>query len=233
MIFFTDTLLPTITLISNNLAYLGQGMLLTLQITVIAIVVGIIWGTLLAMMRLSAIKPLSWFAAIYVNSFRSVPLVMVLLWFYLLVPAIIKKFLDLSPTTDIRLVSAMVAFALFEAAYYAEIIRAGFLGVSKGQTSASLALGMTSWQTMYLIVMPQAFRTMTPLLLTQGIVLFQDVTLVYALSLIDFFKAANIVGDNAGSSTLYSAMILFAGGVYFVLCLSASLLVNYFKKRTL
>lgn len=112
------------------------------------------------MMRLSSIKIVSWLAALYVNAFRSVPLVMVLLWFYLIVPNLVQNVLGISPKTDIRLISAMVAFSLFEAAYYAEIIRAGIQSVSRGQTSASLALGMTKMQTMRLVVLPQAFRAM-------------------------------------------------------------------------
>lgn len=226
-----NTLLSVLSLVADNLPYLAKGMMLTLKITVTAIVVGIVWGTLLAMMRLSPYKILSWISAIYVNSFRSVPLVMVLLWFYLLVPQLLEKYLNVPPTTDIRLISAMVAFALFEAAYYSEIIRAGFQSVAKGQSSAALALGMTPWQSMYLIIMPQAFRTMTPLLLTQAIVLFQDVTLVYAVGLADFFKSSYILGENSSSDDL-KGMIFFAGFVYFVICFSASVLVNFLKKRT-
>ncbi|MCO6548633.1 MAG: ABC transporter permease subunit, partial [Gilliamella sp.] len=125
-----------------NLPYIMRGMLLTLEITLTAVIFGIIWGTLLAIMRLSSIKVLHWFALCYVNIFRSIPLMMVLLWFYLLVPQLLQKILNLPPTTDIRFVSALIAFALFEAAYYSEIIRAGIQSVSKGQISASLALGM-------------------------------------------------------------------------------------------
>ena len=155
-----------------GMPFLLQGLVITAKITVTAIVIGILWGTILAMMRLSSIKIVSWLAALYVNAFRSVPLVMVLLWFYLIVPNLVQNVLGISPKTDIRLISAMVAFSLFEAAYYAEIIRAGIQSVSRGQTSASLALGMTKMQTMRLVVLPQAFRAMIPLLLTQGIVLF-------------------------------------------------------------
>ena len=158
--------------IPPSLPYLLNGMVITLKITVTAVVFGIIWGTLLAVMRLSSFKPISWFAKIYVNLFRSVPLVMVLLWFYLVVPSFLQQVLGLSPKTDIRLISAMVAFSLFEAAYYSEIIRAGIISISRGQGNAALALGMTHWQSMQLIILPQAFRAMVPLLLTQGIVLF-------------------------------------------------------------
>ncbi|TKI05543.1 glutamate/aspartate ABC transporter permease GltK [Martelella alba] len=215
--------------IPPSMPYMLQGMGITLRITLTAVVVGIVWGTLLAILRLSPFKPVSWLAKIYVNLFRSVPLLMVLLWFYLVVPGFLQKVLGLSPRTDIRLISAMVAFALFEAAYYSEIIRAGILSIARGQSSAALALGMTHWQSMQLIILPQAFRAMVPLLLTQGIVLFQDTSLVYVLSLADFFRTATSVGERDGTEV---EMILFAGAVYFVISLCASLLVNFLKRRT-
>ncbi|MFZ4834338.1 glutamate/aspartate ABC transporter permease GltK [Rouxiella sp. Mn2063] len=215
--------------IGPSLPFLLDGMLITLKITLIAIVFGILWGTILAVMRLSSFKPISWFAKIYVNLFRAVPLVMVLLWFYLVVPGFLQKVLGVSPKTDIRLLSAMVAFAMFEAAYYSEIIRAGIQSIARGQSSAALALGMTHWQSMKLIILPQAFRAMVPLLLTQAIVLFQDTSLVYVLSLADFFRTATNIGERDGTQV---EMILFAGFVYFVISLSASLLVSYLKKRT-
>ena len=205
-----------------SIPYLLAGLVITLKITVTAIIVGIVWGTLLAVMRLSSFAPIAWFAKAYVNVFRSIPLVMVLLWFYLIV-------LGLSPKSDIRLISAMVAFSMFEAAYYSEIIRAGIQSISRGQSSAALALGMTHWQSMKLIILPQAFRAMVPLLLTQGIVLFQDTSLVYVLSLADFFRTASTIGERDGTQV---EMILFAGAVYFAISLSASLLVSYLKKRT-
>lgn len=210
------------------LPYLGDGMLVTLKITVSAVVFGILWGTLLAVMRLSPLRLVSSFAKLYVNLFRAVPLVMVLLWFYLIVPGFLQRVLGLSPTTDIRLISAMVAFSLFEAAYYAEIIRAGIQGIGKGQSSAALALGMTYSQSMQLVILPQAFRAMVPLLLTQGIVLFQDTSLVYVLSLADFFRTASTIGERDGTQV---EMILFAGLVYFVISVSFSLLVTAMKKK--
>ncbi|KFX06697.1 amino acid ABC transporter permease [Pectobacterium betavasculorum] len=215
--------------IGPSMPYLIQGMVVTLKITLTAVVFGIIWGTILAVMRLSPIKAISWFAKLYVNLFRSVPLVMVLLWFYLVVPSLLQNVLGLSPKTDIRLISAMVAFSLFEAAYYSEIIRAGILSVSRGQSSAALALGMTHWQSMKLVILPQAFRAMVPLLLTQGIVLFQDTSLVYVLSLADFFRTASTIGERDGTQV---EMILFAGFIYFLFSITASMLVSYLKKRT-
>lgn len=214
--------------IPGALPFLWQGMVVSLQIMLTAVVIGIVWGTLLAMMRLSSVKAVSWFAAGYVNVFRSIPLVMVLLWFFLIVPQFLQKLLGLPPGTDLRLSSAITGFALFEAAYYSEIIRAGIQSVSKGQMSAASALGMTYGQAMRLVVLPQAFRNMVPLLLTQGIILFQDTSLVYVSALADFFGTAYKVGDRDGRLV---ELLLFAGAVYFVLCFAASLLVRFYQKK--
>ena len=213
--------------IPGALPYLWEGMVRTLQITATAIVVGILLGTLIAVLRLSKNSILSSLAALYVNGFRSIPLVMVLLWFYLLVPSVISKIMG-QPNMDIRLLSAFVAFSLFEASYYAEIIRAGIQSISKGQVSAGLALGMTGGQTMRLIVLPQAFRRMTPLLLTQAIILFQDTSLVYVIGLAEFFGVAYNTGNRDGTLV---ELLLFAGAVYLIICLSASTLVRILQGR--
>jgi glutamate/aspartate transport system permease protein len=214
--------------IAGSLPTLWSGAVITVQITVLAIVAGIAWGTMLALFRLSGIKPLEWFAQIYVTVFRSLPLVMVLLWFFLIVPQLLQNVLHLSADIDIRLASAMVAFSLFEAAYYSEIIRAGIQAVSRGQIHAAFALGMTYPQAMHMIVLPQAFRAMVPLLLTQAIVLFQDTSLVYVISLADFFRSATNVGDRDGTTV---EMVLFAGACYFAVCLLASAIVKSLQKK--
>ena len=212
----------------SSLPTLWTGAIITFKITLLALVFGILWGTVLALLRLSGIKPLEWFAKGYVTLFRSIPLVMVLLWFFLIVPQFLQNVLGLSAEVDIRLASAMVAFSLFEAAYYSEIIRAGIQAVSRGQVNAAFALGMTYTQSMRLIVLPQAFRAMVPLLLTQAIVLFQDTSLVYVISLADFFRTATNVGDRDGTTV---EMVLFAGACYFVVCLVASGLVKSLQKK--
>ena len=214
--------------IPGALPTLWTGAIVTFQITLIAIVFGIVWGTILAMLRLSSFKPFEWFAKAYVTIFRSIPLVMVLLWFFLIVPQVLQNVLGLSPDIDIRLASAMVAFSLFEAAYYSEIIRAGIQAVPRGQVNAAFALGMSYSQAMRLIVLPQAFRAMVPLLLTQGIVLFQDTSLVYVISLADFFRTATNIGDRDGTNV---EMVLFAGACYFVVCVIASSLVKGLQKK--
>lgn len=217
-------------LVLPNLPVLMKGMWVTLKITFCAIVVGIVWGTALAMMRLSHRRYLRIFSKCYVNTFRSIPLLLVLLWFYLAFPMLLKALFHVAPGSDIRLLSAMVAFSLFEASYYSEIIRAGIVSVSRGQYHASLALGMTHLQMMRLIILPQAFRTMIPLLLTQGIILFQDTSLVYVMSLADFFGTSVNIGRTMGGDAEIS-MLLFVGAVYFVICFSVSSLIRYYRKR--
>src|SRR6516164_11221163 len=213
--------------IPGAIPYLWEGMLRTLQITLVAVTAGMIIGTILAVCRLSRSRALSTLAASYVTCFRSVPLVMVLLWFYLLVPDLIKRVVG-NPSLDIRLLSAFVAFSLFEASYYAEIIRAGIQSVSKGQVTAGLALGMTSGETMRLVILPQAFRRMIPLLLTQAIILFQDTSLVYVIGLAEFFGNAYNVGNRDGTLV---ELLLFAGAVYFAFCFAASMLVRRLQKK--
>ena len=212
----------------STLHVLGEGMMVSLKITVTAVIVGIVWGTILAMMRLSSSKLLNWFAQGYVTLFRSIPLVMVLLWFFLIIPQLLQKVFNLNAASDLRMTSALIAFSLFEAAYYSEIIRAGIQSVSRGQMFAAQAMGMTYGQTMRLVILPQAFRNMVPLLLTQGIILFQDTSLVYVSALADFFGQAYGIGERDGRIV---EMLLFAGFVYFIICFSASLLVKRYQKK--
>jgi glutamate/aspartate transport system permease protein len=214
--------------IPGALPFLWTGMVMTFKITAVAVTVGIVWGTLLALMRMSGFKLLAWLAASYVNLFRSIPLVMVLLWFFLIVPTLLINLFDIPRSSDTRLDSAMVAFSLFEAAYYSEIIRAGIRSVSRGQMGAASALGMSYAQAMRLVILPQAFRNMVPLLLTQGIILFQDTSLVYVSSLADFFGVSYQVGSRDGRLV---ELLLFAGAGYFIISFSASLLVKHFQKR--
>ncbi len=214
--------------IPSALPFLAQGMLVTLEITLVALAVGLVWGTLLALMRLSSVAPLRWFAAGYINLFRAVPLVMVLLWFFLVIPQLLTAVFNLPPGTDVRMTSALVGFALFESAYYAEIIRAGIQSVPKGQLSAATALGLSRAQAMRLVILPQALRNMVPLLLTQAIVLLQDTSLVYVSALADFFGTAYKVGDRDGRLV---ELLLFAGAVYFVLCFALSRVVQRLQRK--
>jgi len=207
---------------------LWHGMVVTFKITATALIVGMVWGTLLALMRLSSWRPVSLFARGYVNLFRSIPLPMVLLGFYLIVPQMLQALFWQAATWDTRMMSALVGFSLFEAAYYAEIMRAGIQSVPRGQLSAANALGMQPMQAMRLVVLPQAFRNMLPLLLTQLIVLFQDTSLVYVISLADFFTSAENIGERDGR---IEEMMILAGVSYFIICYAASLGVRYLSRK--
>jgi glutamate/aspartate transport system permease protein len=216
--------------IERSIGYLfREGMTFTLTLTALAITGGIVFGTLLAMMRLSSFKPLSAVAGAYVNLMRSVPLVLVIFWFYFLVPYIGAWIVRSPQPIQVgAFYSSVVTFTLFEAAYYCEIMRAGIQSVSRGQASAGYALGLNYWQTMGQIVLPQAFRNMLPILLTQSIILFQDTSLVYVLSITDFLGAASKVAQRDGRLV---EMYLFAALVYFIICFVGSQLVRRLQRR--
>ncbi|MCU0967686.1 MAG: amino acid ABC transporter permease [Rubrivivax sp.] len=198
-----------------------KGLLFSIQLTLVAMVGGILLGTLLALMRLSGKAWLAAPAAAYVNTMRSIPLVMVILWFFLLIPLMIGRPMGAE-------LSAMITFTLFEAAYYSEIMRAGIQSVPKGQVYAGYAVGMNYRQTMQLIVLPQAFRNMLPVLLTQTIILFQDTSLVYAIGAYDLLKGFEIAGKNFNRPV---ETYLVAAVVYFVICFGLSMLVRRLQQR--
>ena len=216
--------------IVSSLPYLfGQGMVFTVTLTALAAVGGVIIGTLLAMARLSGVPGLTQLAKGYVELCRSLPLVLVIFWFYFLVPYIGAYVTGSSTPIQVgAFPSALITFMAFEAAYFSEIMRAGIQSIPKGQTAAAQALGMNYWQTMGNVVLPQAFRNMLPLLLTQTIVLFQDTSLVYVLSLTDFMGAASKVAQRDGRLV---EMYIFAAVVYFAICFSASFLVRRLQSR--
>ncbi len=206
---------------------LWEGMLTTLQLMALGVLGGVVLGTILALMRLSNSKLLSNIAGFYVNYFRSIPLLLVITWFYFAVPFILR-WITGQDTPVGAFTSCLVAFMMFEAAYYCEIVRAGIQAIPKGQIGASYALGMTYGQAMRLIILPQAFRKMTPLLLQQSIILFQDTSLVYSVGLMDFLNAARSRGDIIGQPHEF---LIFAGLVYFVISFAASFGVKRLQKR--
>ncbi len=196
------------------------GMVFTVQLTLYAMAGGIVVGTLLALARLSSIRPLSLAAGGYVNLVRGLPLILVIFWFYFLVPYIGQWILQSERPIKVgAFASCLITFILFEACYYCEIMRAGIQAIPGGQLHAGRALGMTHWQLMRYIVLPQAFRHMLPLLLTQTIILFQDISLVYVLSMPDFLGAATKVARRDGRLV---EMYLFVAVVYFVMAFALS-----------
>jgi glutamate/aspartate transport system permease protein len=215
--------------ISRTWPYLLTGLQYTVQLTAVATLGGVFFGTLLAMARLSSFKPLALFAAGYVNLMRSIPLLLVIFWFYFLLPVILQSIIGSERPVQIgpdR--SAYITFIMFEAAYFCEIMRAGIQSIAKGQMSAAYALGLNYRQSMQRIILPQAFRNMLPILLTQTIVLFQDVSLVSLLNVTDFVGASvKIAQRDSRVVELY----LFVAIVYFVLCFALSTLVRLLQKR--
>jgi glutamate/aspartate transport system permease protein len=205
----------------DSLPFLWAGLQFTLKLTLVAMLGGIALGTLLALARLSPIATLSKAASWYVNIMRSIPLVMVILWFFLVIPLMTGKPMGAEN-------SALVTFTLFEAAFYCEIMRAGIQSVSRGQVAAGYAVGLTYGQNMRFVILPQAFRNMLPVLLTQTIVLFQDTSLVYAIGAKDLLKAAEVAGKNYNRPV---EMVIFVALIYFVICYSLSFVVKRLQWR--
>jgi len=204
-----------------------KGFWFSIQLTIIATIGGIVLGTILALMRLSGKKFLMTPAAIYVNGMRSVPLVMVILWFFLLVPAGFYAAIPGGANNRAE-ISAIITFVAFEAAYFSEIMRAGIQSISQGQVNAGRALGMTYSQNMKLIILPQAFRNMVPILLTQTIILFQDTSLVYAIGAYDLLKGFSTAGKIYGRP---EEAYLLAAVVYFVMCFGLSYMVKRLQTK--
>jgi glutamate/aspartate transport system permease protein len=216
--------------IQRSLPYLFKvGMTFTVTLTLLAMAGGIFFGTILAMMRLGRLRPLSFVAGTYVNVIRSVPLVLVIFWFYFLVPYIGAWIIGAAQPVQVgAFMSCVITFMLFEAAYYCEIMRAGIQSISRGQVAAGQALGLNYWQTMGTVVLPQAFRNMTPVLLTQTIILFQDTSLVYVISVTDFLGAAAKI---ANRDYRLIEMYTFAAVVYFIVSFSLSFVVKKLQAK--
>jgi glutamate/aspartate transport system permease protein len=216
--------------IQRSAGYLFRdGMTFTLTLTVLAMLGGIFFGTLLAMMRLSKFGVLSMFAGGYVNLMRSLPLVLVIFWFFFLVPYIGAWIIGARDPVKVgAFLSCLITFTMFEAAYYCEIMRAGIQSIARGQVWAGYALGLNYWHTMGRIVLPQAFRNMLPVLLTQTIILFQDTSLVYVISATDFLGAASKV---ANRDYRLVEMYTFVAVVYFIISFGLSSLVKQLQSR--
>jgi glutamate/aspartate transport system permease protein len=202
-------------------SYLQKGLIFSIQLTVIATVGGIVVGTVLALMRLSGKPLLVMPATIYVNTMRSIPLVMVILWFFLLIPLMIGKPLGVN-------LSAIITFIAFEAAFFSEIVRAGIQSIPRGQVYAGQALGMSYAQNMRLVILPQAFRNMIPVFMTQTIILFQDTSLVYAIGAYDLLKGFEIAGKNFGRPI---ETYLLAAVTYFLICFTLSRIVRRIQQK--
>jgi glutamate/aspartate transport system permease protein len=209
------------TVILKAWPFLLEGLGLSLLLTLVAMAGGMVLGLLLALARISGIPALAHPAAVYVNGFRAIPLILVIFWFYFLVPLLLGQSVGALP-------SALIAFTLFEAAYYSEIIRAGLQSVRQGQWQAAAASGLRPAQALRFVVLPQALRNMLPLLITQAVILFQDTSLVYVISLRDFMTSAGIVANRENRLV---EMYVFAALVYFAICASLSSAAYFAERR--
>ena len=160
----------------------------TLRLAVPAIILGLLLGVFIGMGRLARSRWIYLVATLYVEFFRGVPLVMVIFWFWFIIPAVVGKSL---PEYSV----ALAAFVIFEAAYFGEIVRAGIQSVPRGQAEAATATGLTRARTMRYIILPQALRNMIPALVTQSIVLLKDTSLASIIGYVDLTKAAQIVNN--------------------------------------
>jgi len=212
----------------KNREVLVGGMLLSLKLFAIALSGGIFFGTLLAMARLSSWRILSYPSAGFVNLIRSIPFIMAIFWFYFLTPMLVQKMTGQQGEAVGPFTSAIVAFIMVESAYYSEIIRAGIQSIPRGQPWAAYALGMNYWQAMGTVVLPQAFRNMVPIMLTQAIILFQDTSLVYVVGLKDFLGAASKAGQLSGRIV---ELYIFVAVVFFIICFGASWAVKKLQAK--
>lgn len=209
--------------------FLLDGLVFSLQLTAVGFLGGLVLGIGLALVRHLEIPLASQLASAYITLIRSIPLIMVLFWFFFLMPLVLMWVTGAPRPVQIGPVwTAFVTFTLFEAAYYAEIIRAGLKSIAKGQYGACKALGMSTWQGYRLIILPQVLRVVSPILLTQTIILFQDTSLVYVLSVTDLLGAASKIAQRDGRLV---EMYLAVAVIYMVLCSATSQLVAVLKNR--
>jgi len=215
--------------VERSLPFLWYGFKYTVQLTVTAAIGGLFFGTLLAMARLASRKGLALPAAGYVNLMRSIPLVLVIFWFFFLMPLVFQSITGSERPIQIGAErTAIITFIMFEAAYFCEIMRAGIQSIPKGQVNSAYALGLTYGQAMRLVILPQAFRNMVPVILTQTIILFQDTSLVYVISATDFVGAASKIAQRDGRLV---EMYLFVAAVYFVICYTLSFGVKRLQRK--
>lgn len=207
--------------IIDNMAYLFGGLALTFEIAALAIGFGLCWGILLGMGRLSKNRLIYYPSSAYVHFFRGIPLILVIFWIYFLLPLIIGDSLG-------EFVAVVVSFTLYEASYFAEIIRSGIQSVPAGQVNAGLATGLRPHQLAFHVILPQALRNMVPSLVNHAVVIFQDTSLAYVIGLREFLRRVNLVdAREARSVELY----LFAGLVYFIICSLGTLASHKLERR--
>jgi glutamate/aspartate transport system permease protein len=207
--------------IARNLGFLAEGIGLTFILTATGIAGGLLGGILLAVCRHSRLPVLSQLAWAYVSFFRSMPFILILFWIYFSLPLLLGFPVG-------AFTSALISFIVFEIAYFSEIVRAGIGSVAVGQQQAAWSLGLSNSQTQVYVVVPQALRRMRAALITQGVILLQDTSLVYVVGLRDFLVSADIV---ANRDNRIVEMYAFIALVYLLLCLAGTTLAERFSRK--
>ena len=207
--------------VTRNFMYLMGGFGVTLQLTFFALAGGILLGMLVGLGRISRNKWVYYPVTLYVNLIRNVPLILVIFWFYFVMPILAGR--PLNPFT-----SAVISFIVFEATYFGEIFRAGYQSISKDQISAAYSTGLTYSQTARYILIPIAFRRMLPSLITQSIITFQDTSLAFVIGLQEFVRRTSIV-DNLEVRSIQ--LFGFVAVVFFIFCFTCSKISLHFEEK--
>ena len=207
--------------ISNNLPFLMKGLWVSVQLAVFVIAVSFPLACVITVGRVSNRWWIRFPSATFVNAMRSNPLILIVFWFFFLVPLIIGR-----PVGDFA--SVMIAFVVFFSAYFTEIIRSGIQSVGRNQIQAGISTGLTYFQVMRMIVLPQAMRNMMPALVTECIIIFQGTTIAYVVGLREFLNSTFLVTERTIRPV---ELYIFAAVVYFVVCFSGSCLARYLEKK--
>ena len=218
---FSDFGLKMSRLLSKYSGLFVEGIGVTLLLSVITVAIGVILGSLLSLLKMSRVKPLSWLATIYIEIIRGTPLLLQLYLFYFVVP-------EMVPVKMSEFTSVATALALNSAAYVAEIIRSGIQSVDKGQTEASRSLGMTKAQTMWRIVFPQAVKNILPSLCNEFIMVIKETSLASTFFIGDLMTQYKVI---QGITYLAFEPLIIVGFIYFVLTFLLSKLVAAYERR--
>ena len=204
-----------------NIRFLLQGLGITIEISVASIICSFIIGTLLGIIRYAKIKYLSAIVGFIIDLIRNLPLLLIIFFTYFGLPNIGVK-PEIIP-------AAIMALTVFESSMVAEIVRSGINSIDYGQTEGALANGLTKWQALRLVVLPQAIKNMLPALVSQFISLVKDTSLATIIVLPELMYHAQII---YGQNTNYIIPMFVALAVlYFIVCYSLSLLARYLDKH--
>lgn len=205
--------------IGNNMDMFLDGALKTLEISFLALLISLPIGILFGLGRISRNKFIKFFASVYVEIMRGVPLLVLLFWIFF----VLGRFLHLGSYW-----AAILGLAMFSGAFIAEIVRAGIQSVPKGQMEAARSAGMSYFQAMRYIILPQAFRRVLPPMASQLIILIKDSSLVSVIAVVDLtLNAKNLVTTSFRSLEVWTFVAL----LYFIMTFSLSLIIRYFEKR--